>query len=388
MNYIKEFSPMLPEHNRSNIPFHVLSKAIGSSCNLACKYCYYPQESHPTGKMPDALLETFIQQYIRQHPLHSQSINFVWQGGEPTLAGIAFFEKVIALQQKYAPKNISITNSIQTNGTLLDLNWALFFKKHSFIVGISLDGDALLNDKHRVDKKGASSFTATIRGLHLLQKMHIDYNLLVLVHDDMVERAIELYDYFTETLNVQYLQFQPLTSGGRSEENEYTLSAQNWGLFLSNIYQHWLAKKDRGKVFVLNIENAYAQYFTGFSPTCVHSKVCGNLLALETDGNVYACDHLISPEYRVGNLHVTQDLSSLVLKSAAYEFGQMKSRRPECQSCEVKILCEGGCPTHIKEGKNILCSGYYQFFSNILSELKPFSRQGGLNQWQTSFKSS
>lgn len=370
--------------DRAPIPFHVLSKAIGSSCNLACRYCYYPQESHPTGKMDEVLLEQFIREYITSHPSYSKAINFVWQGGEPTLAGISFYKKVLKLQKKYAPKDVQISNSIQTNGTLITEEWARFFKDHDFIVGLSLDGDLALNDEHRIDKYGHGSHTKILQGLRNLQKYSVEFNVLVVVHNDMIDQARELYRYFV-SIGVCYLQFQPLTSSGRAD-GKYQLSAKNWGRFLSNIYQEWKQAKHLGKVFILNIENSYAQYFTGFSPTCVHSKVCGNQLALETDGSVYACDHLIDEKHYLGNIQKGHNLTVMLKKSIEMSFGMNKAKRSECQKCEVKMLCEGGCPTHItSDGKNSLCKGYYQFFNEILKEVGKFSRdREGITAWQKS----
>lgn len=367
---------------QSPIPFHILSKSTGASCNLACQYCYYPQESHPKGIMPDELLERFIRQYIHQHPKHSRVIDFVWQGGEPLLAGIGFYQKVVALQKRYAPPNVVINNSLQTNGTLLNDEWCLFLKQYQFVIGISLDGPAILNDQHRVDKQGNGTYHKTVAGIQLLQKHQLDFNVLVVVHNRMVSFAEEVYDHLI-ALGAKYLQFQPLTQGGRAG-NHYKLSEQNWGDFLCRIYQHWQQKNDRGKIFILNIENAYAQYFTEFSPTCVHSKVCGNQLALETDGEIYACDHLIESKYHLGNLYDGHNLTELLMKSVAMPFGQQKSSRDECQTCEVKILCEGGCPAHLDaKGKNELCQGYYQFFSLLLKELRGFSRNAqGVNLWR------
>ncbi len=368
--------------DRSSIPFHILSKAIGSNCNLACRYCYYPQESHPGGRMDINLLEKFIREYIEKHPSYSKSINFVWQGGEPLLAGISFYKSVVAFQEKYRPKDVKITNSVQTNGTLITDEWSIFFKEHQFIVGISLDGDATLNDKHRIDKQGRGSHSKIIQGIKNLLIHQVEFNLLVVVHDEMIGFSKEIYQYLVE-LGARYIQFQPLTSGGRAS-NKYQLSEELWGNFLIDIYTEWRVSDHVGKVFVTNIENSYVQYFMQFSPTCVHSKACGNQLALEVNGNFYACDHLINQEYYLGNLLETDSLVDMLNLSVTMPFGINKSKRMECQTCRVKLLCEGGCPTHIdSHGYNSLCKGYFQFFSVILNEIGEYPRnQEGLLAWQ------
>lgn len=369
---------------KSRVPFHVLSKAVGASCNLACHYCYYPQEQHPTGLMKNDTLEIFIKNYIQQQPQYAQSINFIWQGGEPLLAGIEFYKRVIALQAKYKPKETTIVNSLQTNGTLITEDWARFFKKHDFIIGVSLDGNQTINDTYRVDKKGEGSHSNVIKGIKTLIQFKVGFNLLVVVHDEVVPEAKNIYRYLTN-IGTRFIQFQPLTTEGKAVQR-FSLSSKKWGEFLCNVYEEWKQSNHVGKVHILNIENSYAQYFSGFSPTCVHAKYCGNQLALETNGDLYACDHLIKEEFYLGNILKQSGLLSPLDTALQMSFGKNKSLRPECQTCSVKILCEGGCPTHLNEnGKNSLCEGYYMFFSTILEEVKQFPRDRiGMSAWQNS----
>ena len=370
---------------RSPVPFHILMKPIGPACNLACRYCYYPQDETPVNKMDDARLEQFIRRYIAAQPAGAREINFVWQGGEPLLAGLSFYKKALALQARYAPDGVTISNSLQTNGTLINDAWCRLFREHGFIIGLSLEGNEALQDYHRPDKRGRATWSAALRGIDLLHQHQVDFNLLVAVHNEMAAHAAAIYDRVV-SLGARYLQFQPLMSEGAALREGYQLSTDNWGRFMVGIWRQWRKRCDRGRVFVINIEQAWAQYFTHTSGSCVHSARCGSNLVMEPDGELYACDHLINAEHRLGRLD-EQMLAAAVDASVQLPFGQQKSLRRECQTCAVKMVCQGGCPAHLNAaGNNRLCGGYYRFFSEILAPVRPFSRDlQGLQAWRAAF---
>ena len=240
---------------RSPVPFHILMKPIGPACNLACRYCYYPQDETPVNKMDDARLEQFIRRYIAAQPAGAREINFVWQGGEPLLAGLSFYKKALALQARYAPDGVTISNSLQTNGTLINDAWCRLFREHGFIIWLSLEGNEALQDYHRPDKRGRSTWSAALRGIDLLHQHQVDFNLLVVVHNEMAAHAAAIYDRLV-SLGARYLQFQPLMSEGAALREGYQLSADNWGRFMVGIWRQWRKRCDRGRVFVINIEQA------------------------------------------------------------------------------------------------------------------------------------
>lgn len=370
---------------RSPVPFHILMKPIGPACNLACRYCYYPQDETPVNKMDDARLEQFIRRYIAAQPAGAREINFVWQGGEPLLAGLSFYKKALALQARYAPDGVTISNSLQTNGTLINDAWCRLFREHGFIIGLSLEGNEALQDYHRPDKRGRSTWSAALRGIDLLHQHQVDFNLLVVVHNEMAAHAAAIYDRLV-SLGARYLQFQPLMSEGAALREGYQLSADNWGRFMVGIWRQWRKRCDRGRVFVINIEQAWAQYFTHTSGSCVHSARCGSNLVMEPDGRLYACDHLINDRHHLGQLD-DRPLAQAVDSATRLPFGSEKSRRRECQQCAVKIVCQGGCPAHLNDaGYNRLCAGYFHFFSEILAPLRPYSRDlKGLRAWRARF---
>lgn len=368
---------------RATVPFNLLVKPIGAGCNLACRYCYYPQHQQTVQKMDDSLLEAFIRDYIAAQPRHSREINFVWQGGEPLLAGIGFYKRALALQHQYAPPGVIISNSLQTNGTLLNAAWCRLFRQHNFIIGVSLDGDQAIQNSHRPDRHGRGSYQAVIRGIKLLQCHNLQFNLLVVVHDQIAGQAVPVYDHLVR-LGVRYLQFQPLMAEGDALPGGYQLSDTHWGRFMVDIYQRWQQRGDRGQVFVMNIEQTYAQYFIGISPVCVHAPRCGSNLVMEPDGGVYACDHLINASHRLGRFSANGEMAGFVHGAMNLPFGQQKSQRPECQQCSVKMVCQGGCPAHTDDvGKNRLCAGYYAFFSLLLAPLRVYPRNAhGLALWR------
>ena len=250
---------------------------------------------------------------------------------------------------------------------------------------MSLEGSEALQDQHRPDKRGRASWPAALRGIGFLHQHQVDFNLLVVVHNEMAAHAAAIYDRLV-SLGARYLQFQPLMSEGAALREGYQLSADNWGRFMVGIWRQWRKRCDRGRVFVINIEQAWAQYFTHTSGSCVHSARCGSNLVMEPDGQLYACDHLINAEHRLGRLD-EQPLAAAVDASVQLPFGQQKSLRRECQTCSVKMVCQGGCPAHLNAaGNNRLCGGYYRFFSDILAPLRPFSRDlNGLKAWRAAF---
>ncbi|HHE6469722.1 TPA: anaerobic sulfatase maturase [Providencia rettgeri] len=382
--------PIFSPPTRAAVPFHILLKPVGAGCNLKCDYCYYPEDQLARSKpMIKEMLEPFIRHYIASQPAYSKEINFVWQGGEPLLAGLDFYKKAIALQQKYAPSQVKISNSLQTNATLLTPAWCRFLKQHDFIVGVSLDGPKEIHDRYRLDKKGQQgSYDAVLKGIRLLQEFGIEFNILTVVHDAVANQAVTIYDHFTQ-LGVKFIQFQPLMAEGSALEHHFTLSAHNWGQFLTDIYSHWQSQNHIGQVFVMNIEQVYSQYFTHVSQTCVHSERCGTNLIMETQGEIFACDHQMNASHYLGHFSELTPFSEQVSSSISLPFGQNKSTRRECQSCTVKSVCQGGCPAHINStGKNALCDGYFRFFDAVMAPLRKYERSmRGVQQWRQTIMS-
>lgn len=387
--------------------FHVLAKPVGPLCNLDCSYCYYldKEQDFPPGerfRMREELLERFVRGYIEAQP--GPEIAFAWQGGEPTLLGLTFFERAVELQRRYAGGK-RITNALQTNGTLLDEGWCRFLRREGFLVGLSLDGPRGLHDAHRPDKRGRPSWERVMAGLELLVRHRVEFNTLTVVHRHNAAYPLEVYRFLREC-GSRVLQLIPLvervlSGGGRQgagrpvflpppeseaaaagvlpetdagEVSELSVLPEQWGAFLCSIFDEWV-RRDVGRVFVQQFDGALSQWLGLGAAICVHAETCGRSLALEHDGDVFACDHYVYPRWRLGNLAETP-LAELVDSPAQQRFGAVKrdtlARR--CRECSVRFACGGDCPKHrfIASGSgalSYLCAGYERFFKHIASPM-------------------
>ncbi|MCA8995356.1 MAG: anaerobic sulfatase maturase [Planctomycetaceae bacterium] len=388
-------------------PLHVMSKPIGPICNLDCEYCYYlhKEDLYPgtqSWRMSSHTLETYIRQYIEAQPVDAPEITFAWQGGEPTLLGIEFFERVVRLQRQYARPRQKIANALQTNGVLLDETWAAFFKEHQFLIGLSIDGPVELHDRYRYDKKGRGSFAAVHSALKLLKRTGVDFNALVVVNRFNGDHGKRVYTYLRDN-GVQYLQFIPIverrgtgvhgedeipTPAPREEERwDHLVSSRSvrphqFGRFLIKVFDEWV-KRDISQVFVQIFDQALAAWL-GLEPSlCVFRRECGRALAIEHNGDLYCCDHFVDPEHQLGNIH---DLPIVELANSRqqYEFGVAKERTlPNyCKSCEVRFACNGECPKNRfiltpdgAPGLNYLCEGYRAFFNHVREPMEAMARE-------------
>jgi len=384
---------------------HVVAKPIGPLCNLNCDYCFYLEKQALFGpdeqyRMSDAVLCAFISNYITSqlHPV----VDFVWQGGEPTLLGLDFFRRVVELQGLFAGGKV-INNALQTNGTLLTDEWCVFLKEHDFMVGISLDGPQDVHDRHRRDRAGNGSFGRVMGGLMLLQKHGVKYNVLASVAREAAQRPLEVYRFFKDQ-GIEFIQFAPIVerlpdvhsrqqgllfSGPASldtvemqtEVTPWTVIPEEYGDFLISVYEEWVCH-DVGKVFVMNFEWALNAWIGNPSPVCVHAQQCGGSLVMEHNGDVYACDHFVYPQYLLGNI-LTDKLSALAQQTRRNGFGVTKETALplQCTKCEVLAACRGGCPKHRfintwknEPGLHYLCRGYEKFFLHIRKYLRAMTQ--------------
>jgi uncharacterized protein len=382
-------------------PFHLMTKPIGSRCNLDCSYCFYLEKEKlytDAGgmRMKPEVLSAYIRDYIAAQP--SPVVSFAWQGGEPTLLGVEFFQNVVALQEKFA-QGKTIENAFQTNGVLLDDRWGAFLAQHRFLVGLSIDGPAPLHDAYRVDKGGRPTFEQVFAGLQVLKKHGVEFNTLTTVHRKNSRSPLEVYRFLRE-VGSGYLQFIPIvernapphTTDGLwlapppDHEDAAALDQQvtpwsvrpaDFGQFLIAIFDEWV-QRDVGKVFVQQFDAALANWTGEPAGVCIFNENCGRALAVEHNGDVYSCDHYVYPRYKLGNLMNTS-LAALVDSPAQTKFGQAKSATlPRyCRECPVRFACHGECPKHRflttphgEPGLNYLCAGYKKFFTHIDSPMR------------------
>ena len=375
--------------------FQIFAKPVGSICNLGCHYCYYleKEQLYPMGKsfrMPEDILEAYIVQHIEAFP--GSVINFSWHGGEPTVLGLDYFRKIVALQRKHQPPDRRITNGIQTNGTLLNEDWCCFLSEEGFGVGLSMDGPQDVHDRYRVTKSQNPTHEQVMRGYKLLQRYRIPIDILCVVHSHNVQYPIRVYEFFKQ-IGAQYLTFLPLIELQPDAEfgvSHRTVKPNAWGTFLCNIFDKWI-RQDIGQVNIQIFEEAASTAFDQEHALCIFRKTCGDIPVIEHNGDFFTCDHFVNPEHCLGNIQETQ-LVELIESPTQRAFGQSKSDAlPRyCLACEVLDMCYGGCPKdrilHTPDGEaglNYLCAGYKRFFTHcrpFVTELSALSHVQALER--------
>jgi uncharacterized protein len=372
--------------------FHLLAKPTGATCNLACSYCFFLDKEllYPNSnfRMTEETLETYIRQLIESH--RSSHVTVAWQGGEPTLMGLDFYRKAIDLQEKYRRPGMVFENTLQTNGTLLDDKWCEFYKENNFLIGLSLDGPRALHDAFRVDKGGKPTFDRVMRGLRLLQKHGVEYNILATVNRLTGNYPKEIYHFMRDEVRTEWIQFIPvierMNPGGLNliqkgdQLSSRSVHPEQFGRFLIQVFDEWV-HNDVGKVFVQTFE-ATLRNWMGLPPgMCAFEQTCGYGLALEHNGDLYACDHFVEPDYLLGNI-MDQHMKEMVGSDHQNKFGQSKyDTLPKyCLDCPVLFACHGECPKNRfsktpkgELGLNYLCVGYKAFFQHVSESMKIMS---------------
>ncbi|MBS1518047.1 MAG: anaerobic sulfatase maturase [Bacteroidetes bacterium] len=361
--------------------FHVLAKPTGAVCNLDCKYCFFLSKEmlYPGSRfrMADELLEEYIRQLLQSQNLPEVTVS--WQGGEPTLMGVDFFKRAIELQNRYKAPGMSVSNTMQTNGILINDKWCRFFRENNFLIGLSIDGTRELHDFYRVDKGGHGTFDKVISAAELMKKHGVDFNILTTVHAANAGYPLEIYRFFRDELKVSFIQFIPIVERknetGFQEGNEVTqrsVTAEQWGNFLIKIFDEWV-RNDVGEMYVQMFDAALASWY-GMPPSmCIFLEKCGMAAALEHNGDFYSCDHFVEPKYLLGNI-LEKEMTEMILSDKQIKFGNDKSDTlPDyCRKCDVLFACHGECPKNRfirtpegEDGLNYLCAGYLKFFRHI-----------------------
>ncbi len=333
--------------------FHLLAKPTGAICNLNCTYCFFlsKEELYPVSKfrMTDEVLEDYLRQYIEAQQIPEVTIS--WQGGEPTLMGLDFFQKSVELVEKYKKPGMQISYSMQTNGTKLDDAWGKFLKANNFLMGISIDGPPDIHDYYRKDKGGHGSFDQVKRGLDHLKKHQVDFNILCTVHAENGGQPLEVYRYFRDELEAEFIQLIPIVERDNdtgfqegSKVTKRSIKSKQYGKFLIAIFDEWI-KTDVGRVYVQIFDVALGAWYGQTPSLCIFAPTCGNTLAIEHNGDLYSCDHFVEPKYFLGNIQ-EENMLELVASEQQRKFGRDKlDTLPRyCQECEVRFMCNGGCP--------------------------------------------
>ena len=385
----------------ASAPFHLMAKPAGPRCNMACEYCFYTEKDSlfPVGdswRMSDAVQEAYISQVAET--LTGPEVQYAFQGGEPTLAGLDFFRRAVELAQKHAAGR-RVSFALQTNGLLLDDDWCMFLADNNFLVGISIDGPKWIHDRYRKDGKGGTHFEEVLGTVERMKKRGVEFNTLTVVNRLNAKHGPEVYRFLKE-LGVQHMQFIPLVErqsdqtavalgldlaappdrDGTAEPMPvmpWSVRSEDYGEFLSRIFDEWV-RNDVGAIFVQTFETALGNWMGLGSGICVHAERCGRALILEHNGDVYACDHYVYPPYRRGNI-LEKHLRDIVDSPEQIRFGNDKADRlPRCcRECKWLFACRGACPKHRfmrakggEWGLNYLCAGHRRFYAHIDPHLK------------------
>lgn len=352
---------------------NVLVKPAGPDCNLDCSYCFYKGKSalypgRPQHRMAEETLEELVRQVMRAG---GRQLSFVWQGGEPTLAGLDFFRSAVALQQQYGRGQV-VGNGFQTNGLLLDREWARFFRRYNFLVGLSIDGPQDLHDRHRTNHVGHGSHQRAWRAVRILRRHSVALNVLVVLTRANVLHPRELYEYFV-TRGISHLQFIPCAESESTGHavTDYSVTPEQYGAFLCELFDLWAASEQL--VSIRLFVELLNYLFYGATPSCQFSRSCGNYLVVEHNGDVYPCDFFVEPAWRLGNL-LERPLWELIRSELFLAFRSRKIQLPpECCSCSFVRLCYGGCPRYrVVEGQlgapSYFCSAYKRLFIHLTSK--------------------
>ena len=363
--------------------YNVMVKVVGPACNLSCHYCYYLDKSRLFADnhiMPLKLLEKLIKEYVETNA--TDDVVFNWHGGEPLIAGIDYYKDIIRLQKKYCSDK-RIFNTLQTNATLMNADFATFFKDNNFLIGVSVDGPQDIHDKYRKDRCGASTFIKVLKGIELLHRYKVDFNTMTTVNKASEGRGLDVY-MFLKQIGSRYMQFMPVVeyvdADGyivppntlNSNIAAWSVDASAYGRFMCDIFDNWV-QNDVGDYFVNLFDSTLANYCNVENGCCVYSETCGISAVVEHNGDVYPCDHYVYPQYALGNI-VDNSIYDMVASDMMTRFGiDKRNRLPQkCLRCDCLFVCHGECPKHRfykteigGNGLNYLCEGYRIFYSHV-----------------------
>ncbi|WP_249368859.1 MULTISPECIES: anaerobic sulfatase maturase [unclassified Actinomyces] len=393
--------------DRPRLPLSVVTKPTGAACNLDCQYCFFLSKELlydvPRQLMSEDTARVYVRELLAASP--DGEVTLLWQGGEPTLRGLPFYQRVLEMCETYRRPTQQVRHALQTNATLIDETWAAFLAEHDVLVGVSVDGPAPMHDAYRVNRGGRGTHSMVLRGYWRLREAGVRTNVLCTLNAANQEHPLEVYRYLRDELSASYIQFIPIVervergdlstaeAGWRSASGTRLLYTQSgdavtsrsvsplaYGRFLSTVFDEWV-RHDVGRVFVQDFDGALSALF-GIYPVCVHAPQCGVNLAMEFNGDVYACDHWVEPGWRLGSV-LDSSFAELALTPVMRRFSRKKQVEltAQCRRCPVVGLCHGGCPKDRfecsvdgEEGHNYLCQGYASFYSHILPDLVAMAR--------------
>lgn len=355
-------------------PLSILIKPASSACNLQCRYCFYHdvaenRDTRNYGLMTFETLEILVQ---RAFECGEYQVGFAFQGGEPTLAGLDFYKKLLEFQKKYNVKKIKVTNALQTNGTVIDKEWAMFLAENHFLVGLSLDGPKEIHDLNRINATGAGTYSKIEKTINLFNTHRVTYNILCVVTKSVARHIGKVYNYFIKK-GFRYLQFIPCLDelGVEPGLNPYSLTPDLYEEFLKRLFDLWFKDFLAGKEISIRMFDNIVQMLLGYPPeSCDMKGACSANIIVEADGSVYPCDFYVLNEWKMGDV-LTHNFQGMLTGETARKFVEVSQRLlQQCRSCRFFFVCRGGCRRHYEplcsDNDNYFCTAYQGFYAYAL----------------------
>ena len=355
----------------------LLIKPASAVCNLDCAYCFYldreadPYKSLPARRMSVETLERMVDTFLFYS--YPNSV-FAFQGGEPTLAGLPFFRKLVELQQHYGRNGQAVSNALQTNGMLIDEGWCALFRQYSWLVGISIDGPEEVHDRYRFNKAGKPTWKRVMESIAMMRRERVDFNVLCVLSQANVDKPREIYKFF-RSIGVEYIQYIPLSDfDSAGNPHPFTITPEQYGRFMCETFDLWWP--ERRKVRIRYFDNI-AEALAGQKPgNCTMHETCDSYVVVEYNGDVYPCDFFVEAEWKLGNLGL-DSWPEIARRQRRYQFAANKTlAHPVCQACEWQSICKGGCPKHRHdpgrrfEDLDYFCAAYKMIFAKAVEPLR------------------
>jgi len=368
-----------PAGNSGQVPriASLLVKPVSALCNLDCEYCFYldrdadPYKELPARRMTLETLERLVDTYLfYSYPRSS----FIFQGGEPTLAGLPFFAKLVEFQKRFGRNGQSVSNALQTNGLLLDEEWCRLLREYNWFVGLSLDGPEPVNDFYRYNRQKVGTGRRVIQSLELLRKHGVPFNVLCVLNQANVGQPKQLYEFF-KSLGVDNLQFIPLAEFDQTGKPlPFSITSEQYGRFLAELFDAWWP--DRRRMHIRFFDNI-AEALAGQKPsTCTMHETCDSYVVVEYNGDIFPCDFFVEKDWKLGNIQV-DSWSEIARRPRRVQFASKKTlAHPECQSCEYQSICHAGCPKFRAgprrqfEDLDYFCGAYKTIFAKAAGPLR------------------
>lgn len=353
----------------------LILKPVSYDCNLSCGYCFYKKTSRLYPGRSHLMRENVLEKLICECMTYSDGgpCIFCWQGGEPLLAGISFFQKVVEFQKEYGRPGQIVSNSVQTNATLLNTEWIRFFKKYNFFIGVSLDGPPQVHNHYRQYASGRGSFEEVVAGINLLAEGGVDFNILSTIGKETAYSPQEIYKYFLSR-GLYYLQFIPAVDRKNQQVADFSITPAQYGNFLCRLFDIWW---NHGNPFasIRLFDNILEILLGQESNSCAFKDHCSEYLVAEFNGDIYPCDFFVNKEWKLGN--ISKVSIEKLFQKARLRFGNLKKIvSSDCKNCQWNFICHNGCPwfrwvrnARVEE-KDYLCDSYRQFFPYAIKRLE------------------